>query len=457
MTEKEFAFECHKSFLFFVEKALLATPSSDQKEFIQAVQDAIDGVGLPDISGRSGHGTGKTSTLAWLILWGGLCHVDVKMPTTAPVAAQLINQLIPEVGKWRDQMYPKFRSHVEVQTQDVKFSNGNKCFARTADKNNTEALAGVHATLVIYIVDEASGVPQQVFDVIEGALTGNYIFVMFSNPTRTSGTFYDSHNSKKEFYKTLHFDSSRSSNVDKKYVEKMARKYGEDSDVYRVRVKGNFPSADSDALIPIGDIEAAINNSEVDSSGPMVWGVDVARYGDDSSVLCKRKGRKVAPLEQRRQLSTMQVASWIAGEYKQAKEKPKTIFVDVIGVGAGVYDRLEQLGLPVMPANVSEKSDSDDIFNKRSEIYSTLRDEFKLGLSIPDDEDLVGEISAIKYGFSPTGKLQVEKKEELKKRLGRSPDKGDALALTYFSDVFDDALEEEFFGGDDEYESPYIV
>ena len=332
---------CSKSFLYFVEKELLAIPSNQQLEAIQAVQDAVDKKAKPYISIRSGHGTGKTSFLAWLILWVGLTKYDAKLPTTAPVAAQLTNLLIPEVNKWKFKMSDDLQKMIEVQTQDVKFLNRNHCFARTARKENTEALAGVHASFVCYIVDEGSGVDQQVFDVIEGALTGDsFIFVMTSNPTRTTGTFFDSHNKKRTSYQALHFDSEKSSNVNKQWVKDMEQKYGRDSDVFRVRVNGDFPNTNATGLFSLSDLEAATTR-KADSNGSVVLGVDVARYGDDKSIVTLKRGMQLSILDTMAQSSTTEVASKVA--FHSNNVSPQGIVVDTIGVGAGVYDQLKPI------------------------------------------------------------------------------------------------------------------
>ena len=288
---------CRKSFLYFITKELLANPSNQQLQAIQAVQDAVDKKALPYISIRSGHGTGKTSFLAWLILWVGLTQEDAKIPTTAPVADQLSNLLLPEVSKWKNKMSDEFQKLVEVQSKDVRFLNRNHCFARTARKENTEALAGVHASFVCYIADEASGIDQAVFDVIEGALTGeNFIFVMTSNPTRTTGTFFDSHNKKRHAYQTLHFDSEKSSNVNKQWVADMESKYGRDSDVFRVRVNGDFPNTNATGLFSLRDLEDAVVR-HADASGSVVMAVDVARYGNDSTIIALKRGMQLSLLD----------------------------------------------------------------------------------------------------------------------------------------------------------------
>lgn len=423
-------------FDFFVREMLGATPSNQQELAIKAVQDAVDGKAKPYISIRSGHGTGKTSFLAWLILWIGITRRDAKLPTTAPVSAQLINLLIPEVRKWANRN-PEIASMVEVQSQDVKFSNNNHLFARTARKENTEALAGVHASFVCYIADEASGIDQKVFDVIEGALTGDkFLFVMTSNPTRTSGTFYDSHNKNRSLFQVLHFDSEKSSNVNTKWVEDMERKYGRDSDVFRVRVNGEFPNQNADSMFAVDDIETSMKRDEVDRTGAIVWSLDVARFGGDSTVLVKRKGFDMYSIDKKQGLSTMETASWVASEFNKEFVMPDAIIVDSIGVGAGVVDRLFQLGLPVIDGNCANKADNDRIYlNKRAEMYFNFKEFIKKGKIVQSDE-LIEELTSTKYEFTSTGKIKIQAKEDLKEELGRSPDVSDACALSFFTIVY---------------------
>ncbi|WP_373069840.1 hypothetical protein [Sulfurimonas sp.] len=456
MTKKEFAINCSKSFDYFVRKALKADPNDEQQEFIDAVQDAIDGNGNPNISIRSGHGTGKTAGLAWLILWIGHCFKDVKMPTTAPVSAQLTNILLPEVSKWNKRSFPPMAALVEVQSLDVKFANGNHCFARTARKENTEALAGVHASLVVYIVDEASGIDQAVFDVIEGALTGdNYLFIMTSNPTRTTGTFFDSHNKKRKNYKCLHFDSSKSKNVNKKWVAQMAEKYGEDSDVFRVRVKGKFPKTNNSGLFSTDIVERAMNRIG-DKSGPHVLAVDVARYGDDKSAHCRREGLYTHPFEMRAKQSTTETTGWTINAIN--KHKIDGTVVDTIGIGAGVYDQITNQGYYCIDGNFGLSADEDTYLNKRAECFFRLRESLDKGLSLPDDDELLEELVCITYSFTEKGKIKIKPKEEIKDELGRSPDKADALALTFFTQIHKEESSSELGNYyDDDIDIPNLV
>lgn len=381
------------------------------------------------------HNTGKTSFLAWLILWVGLTKDDAKIPTTAPVSDQLKNLLIPEVNKWKNKMSDEFQKLVEVQSTDVRFLNKNHCFARTARKENTEALAGVHASFVCYIADEASGIDQSVFDVIEGALTGsNFLFIMTSNPTKTTGTFFDSHNKKRASYQTLHFDSEKSSNVNKQWVADMEKKYGRDSDVFRVRVNGDFPNTNATGLFSLRDLEEAVIR-KADASGSVVMGVDVARYGNDSSIIALKRGMQLTLLDTMEQCSTTEVANRVA--YHSNQVGPQGIIVDTIGVGAGVFDQLKPIaGARLIDGNVGfAAEDTNTYLNKRAEAYFKLNNAIKRGASIPNDDELIEELLSIEYQFTESGKIKIKSKDQIKEDLGRSPDKADAFMLLYFKDV----------------------
>ncbi|WP_345985277.1 hypothetical protein WCX49_11785 [Sulfurimonas sp. HSL-1656] len=442
-----------KTFSNFIKYALKVGPRDRQQaEFIFELDDALATKVLPDVSVRSGHGTGKTTILSWLILYVGLVYDDVKIPATAPAAPQLINMLLPEVKKWHKKMHPRFARLVEPLTEDVKFRNGNKCFARTARKENTEALAGVHATFVLYIIDEASGVDQRIFEVIEGALTGDYLRVMTSNPTRTAGTFFDSHNKNKSLYRTVHMDSEKSANVKPSWIEMMAKKYGRESSVYKVRVRGQFPDRTTDALFDMVAVDESMAmdvNADIDRSGVHVWALDVARFGDDTSQLTKRRGYEVYEMTPKKHKSTMELALFVANQYTQAEHKPDAVVVDTIGVGAGVFDRLIELGVPAIEGNASMAADDDAYLNKRAEMYFGLANFIRKGGSIPKDDELYEELSVITYSYTDgngKSRIKILKKEEIKEILGRSPDKADSLALQFFTTIVPQQNETDEWG-----------
>ena len=393
------------------------------------------------VSIRSGHGTGKSGFLAWTVLWFMSCYFPCKVPCTAPTAHQLDDVLFAEISKWYGKMKelaPALAAQFDCSGSSIKMkSNPNEsfCVGRTARPERPEALQGFHSENIMFIIDEASGVAENVFTVAEGALSTDGSFViMTANPTLDSGYFYDSHHKMRGSWACLHWNGEESPLVSKRYVDDMATKYGVDSTIYQVRVAGNFATA-IDGVIPL-HLCIAAQNRDVDPvpTAPIVWGVDVARFGDDSSCLAKRQGNiMLEPTQEWYGLDTMQLVGIICNEYREARRKPSAINVDVIGIGAGVVDRLAELGYPVRGINVAE---SPSVSNK----YMRLRDEIwfaclewleALDCKMVDDEDLIAELTTVRYKYESSGKIKVESKQEMKKRGVKSPNRADAWNLTF--------------------------
>ncbi|WP_456390311.1 terminase large subunit domain-containing protein [Hydrogenimonas sp.] len=415
-----------KSLNFFIRTFLKAIPSEQQQEVI----DDID-KGKRKISIRSGHGTGKTTLLAWIVIWWGLFREDAKLPMTAPTSHQLYDLLLPEVRKWRERLPDRLKEEIEVKSEKIDFANNNFAVARTARKDQPEALQGFHATNLAFIIDEASGIPQVIFEVAEGAMTGEEtLVIMAANPTRTEGYFYDSHHKNRWQWACYQFNAEESANVSKKWVEEKRRQYGEDSDVYRVRVKGEFPRQSSDAVFVLEEVENAIAREVYDDSGGEVWGLDIADYGDDKTVLAKRIGKCFYEIKAKSNMSLPDIAGWLIHEYKNASRKPAVIFADAIGIGSSLAAVCAERGLDIVVGVKASNSADDDgkYFNKRAEWYYTLKEFLEDG-RLPEDDELVGELMAQRYKISTNGKLQLIPKREIKNELGRSPDKADACAI----------------------------
>ena len=445
-----------KSLEFFVVVVLRAKPTHQQLRVIRAIDE-----GRRHISIRSGHGTGKTTLLSWIVLWWGSFREDVKIPMTAPTSHQLYDLLLPEVRKWWEVLPDVLKSSVEVKSERVDFPQGF-AVARTARKEQPEALQGFHATNLAFVIDEASGIPQIIFEVAEGAMTGEEtLVIMAANPTRTEGYFYDSHHKNRWMWECFQFNAEESENVSRDWIEQKKRQYGADSDVYKVRVMGAFPSQSSNAVFKLADVEDAINREVYDDSGAEVWALDVADYGDDRSVLVKRKGKLFYSIEARRGLNLPELAGWLLYEVKEAKRRPAVIFYDAIGVGSSLGAVGFDVGLDMLRGVKASNTATDykTYENKRAEWYYTLKEILEEG-KLPDDDELVGELMANKYKISNTGKLQIIDKKEIKNELGRSPDKADACAMCCESFSGLDALaiedelpeavsenEEEMYGG----------
>jgi hypothetical protein len=346
-----------------------------------------------------------------------------------------------EIAKWHavlKKRLPELADEFEWSSERFYLkSNPQESFAvaRTARPEKPEALQGFHSENILFVIDEASGVAEPVFEVAEGALSTDGAFViMAGNPTREDGYFYASHHKMRERWAALHWDGEESPMVSKAYIDDMRLKYGVDSPIYQVRVKGNFATA-IDGVIPLHLCTSAVaRDVKPSSSANEVWGLDVARFGDDSTALAKRRGNiQVEPTIEWYGKDTMQTAGMIKIEYDRAKIKPVAINVDVIGIGAGVVDRLEELGLPVVGVNVAESASVSDMYQRlRDELWFKGREWLEaLDCKLCEDDALIAELTSAKYSILSNGKIKVEGKDDMKKRGVVSPNRADAWLLTF--------------------------
>jgi hypothetical protein len=419
----------------FVREVLGVEPDPWQAELLQAIT-----AGERRISVRSGHGVGKSTAVAWATLWFVATRYPAKIVVTAPTAPQLFDALFAEIKRWLRAMPPALRELFEEKAERIELRSApSESFisARTSRADQPEALQGVHADHVMLVADEASGVPDSIFEAAAGSMSGHSaVTLLLGNPVRSSGFFYDTHHRLSATWKTFHVSCTNSPRVSADYVRDMAERYGENSNAFRIRVLGEFPLADDDTVIPMELIESAtMRDITPNPDAPEVWGLDVARFGSDSSVLIRRKGFIVEDPLSWAGLDTMQTAGVVMNEYADAKRKPVEILVDVIGLGAGVVDRLRELGLPVRGINVSESPSSGQKYvNLRAELWFEVKNWLALrACRIPKVEKLVQELAVPRYKITSNGKMQVEPKDQVKKRIGRSPDFADALALTFAS------------------------
>lgn len=392
-----------------------------------------------NISIRSGHGVGKTSWLSWMIIWWMLFKEEPRIPCTAPTAHQLNDALWGEIAKWYKRLPPELRKELEVKAERLEAVRNPKEYystARTARKEQPEAFQGYHAGDLLFIADEASGIDDIIFQVGEGSMsTHGAKTILTGNPTRTSGYFFDSHNRMRGNWWTRKVSCEDAKMVDKAYIDRMAKRYGRDSNVFKVRVLGDFPDSQDDAVIPLQLLESAVARDVEQVDGKVIWGVDVARFGDDESALAKRRKNTCLGVTSWKGKDIMQTTGIVVNEFNETppEDRPDMICVDVIGVGAGVCDRLAEQGLPVKGVNVAETASVSDLYNRlRDELWWLSREWLeKRDCKLPDDADLIGELSGPRYTFTSAGKKMVESKYEMKKRGIPSPNRADAWNLTF--------------------------
>jgi len=411
-------------------------------------------IGLPPaplyLSISSGRGIGKSALLAMLNMWMASCWIGATGIVTANTETQLRSRTMAELGKWHtmsinrhwfDKSSMSLRPHKWfaelIQRQLAMDTQYYYIDAQSWSAENPDAFAGAHSQIGMMVsMDEASGIDDSIWNVTEGFFTDLAplrLWVNISNPRRNTGRFFDCFHKDREYWTTTSIDSRTVEGVDTAVYDRIAAKYGEDHDVTRVEVKGLFPRTGSNQFISSEIVADAVARELVkeDNDIPLIMGVDVARFGDDESVIRFRKGRDArsyAPIRYKG-MDTMTLANHVAMLID--RENPDKVFVDGGGVGGGVVDRLKQLGYRVIAVQSGERSNSPDKhLNKRVEMWDTMREWLRTGC-IADDEHLISDLLGPEYEIALKGQIKLESKADMKKRGIGSPNDADALALTF--------------------------
>ena len=300
----------------FVVEVLGAKPLPYQAEFLQAIAD-----GERKMSVRSGHGTGKSTSASWAMLWYVLLRFPNKVVVTAPTSGQLFDALFAELKRWINELPKQLQPMLTVKSDRVELAAApSEAFisARTSRAETPEALAGVHSENVLLVVDEASGVPEKVFEAAAGSMSGHSATtILLSNPTRSSGTFFESQTRLAGSWWTRRWSCVDSPLVSEEFVDEMRLRYGEDSSAFRIRVLGEFPLSDDNTIIPFHLVESAMHRDiEVTPDMRPVWAVDPARFGADRTAFCKRVGNVVTEIKSWQGLDLMQTVGRVMAEYE---------------------------------------------------------------------------------------------------------------------------------------------
>ena len=391
----------------------------------------------------SGHGVGKTAVVAWLLIWAMSTREHLSGVVTANTMGQLSTKTWRELALWHKRAINKHWFKWSA-TKFWHFKHPETWFvaATPNTEHNSEAFAGLHATYKIIIFDEASAIADKIWEVTEGAMTDpRSMWFVFGNPTRNTGRFKDCFGRDKKRWGVRHVDSRKCKMTNKKELQEWVETYGEDSDFVRIRVRGLFPRAGAMQFIATDVVEKAMLSEipyEAYCMIPVVIGVDVARYGDDKSCIAIRQGRKLHEVRKFREYNTMQVAAEVVTAMKDYGGAA-AVFVDTVGVGAGVADRLQMLGHAVVEVNGGETAfDEDHFYNKTAECYDRMREWLKGGADLPQtDMDLRASLIGREYYFDQKERIRLERKVDVKKRGLPSPDEADALAYTFAEELGD--------------------
>lgn len=434
---------------------MTGTPLADESGPEDWQRDILDQLGAGVLSPTeairiavaSGHGIGKSTLVAWIIEWAMATCPDTRGVVTANTDTQLRTKTWAELSKWhRMGLVAQWFTvtATAIYSSDPAHERTWRIDAVPWSLTNPEAFAGLHnkGRRVVLLFDEASTIADPIWETAEGALTDadtEIVWVAFGNPTRNTGRFRECFGRFRHRWLARQIDARTVSRANKAQADAWVADYGEDSDFVRVRVRGEFPRAGSMQFI---SSEAATLAAKRDlpneTNEPLVIGVDVARHGDDQTVITFRRGRdaRSMPAIKLRTPDLMQIASRVFEE--REKYGATAVFIDVTGMGWGVYDRLGQLNCKGLQAvdfsAAADRSNAGDATakyaNKRAEIWGFMREWLKQGC-IPDDAELAQDLTGVEYGYNAHNEIQLERKQDMKKRGLSSPDNADSLATTF--------------------------
>lgn len=431
--------------VFGIETLFDVSLTDQQKQLVTAANHPAARVAVSSCTG-----SGKSAVLSMLTLLYLMVLPDCRILITAPSSNHLERVFRSEIDKWFKRLPEQIQEQFDMTQRKIEYKTQKRVhFASlvTASVESREALAGGHSDSYVILADEASGIPEDAFDILLGTLsTGKGgRFIQVSNPQRSSGRFHEIFQRDLGKWTKIYFSAYDSPNVNKEWIEEMKDTYGEDSDIFRMRVLGQFPRVGVSQFISVEDVDRAIHESldfRVYTNYPKIMGVDVARFGDDLTSIVVRQGPKVLHIKTYRGLDTMEVASRVAES--QAGFNCAVIYIDSIGVGAGTADRCKELGLPVKDVVVSAPStDPKTYANIRAQLWGQMRDWLKGGgVDLPfesadKETNLAAQLTSMEYGYNNKMQIQLLSKRELKKAGHASPDIADALSFTFSEALFD--------------------
>lgn len=411
-------------------------PYAKQREIIDAVLHSrrVSVVGC--------NGSGKDWTVARIILWWIGTQPQAKVIVTGPTQRQ-----VQEVV-WREMRsaFARARSPLVGRMLKARYEVDEDRFAIGFSTNEADNLQGFHSPNLLGVVTEAHGVDD---DHIQAMKRLNpRVMLLTGNPLSLSGEFYDSHHGLSSFYTRVTISAFDTPNLIEgrddavpgmltpQDVEDRKLEWGEDHPLYVASVLGQFPEALEDSLVSRTMVDAAIERwkaSSPESGQPWVMGVDVARFGRDKTILMLRRGSRVEGVFEREGIDTMQ----IVGRVLELVERHsiQAVYVDGVGIGSGVIDRLREQGKPVFEVQAAAKASNTERFvNLRAELFWELRTRFmEADIQIPDDPELAAQLLSLRYEMTSSGKVKIERKTALKSRGMASPDKADALALAFMA------------------------
>jgi hypothetical protein len=420
-----------------------------QREVLDAIRDGLPLGKAVRLAIASGHGVGKTCLVSWILLWAMSTREDCRGVLTASNEAQLATRNRAELRKWFDlwrareffELTATALLHADSQSQQVW-----RIDLLPWNEHRPEAFAGLHnqGKRIVVIMDEASVIPPIIWQTIEPVMTDvntEIVWAVFGNPLHPTGPFRECFGRFAHRWRRWHIDARTVGVSDKKQIAEWAEDHEEDSYFFMTRVRGEFPTAGALQFIDNDSVEQAmVREVQPLPNDPLIVGVDVARFGDDASVIYARRGmdaRSIAPIVVRK-IAADRLEDMILQFCSQ--HHVDVIFLDGSGVGGAVVDHLaNRHNLPVEDIQFGSKAlnatNQVKYAQRRSEMWGNMRDMLQY-LAIPNSSELRDQLIGPEYDYNLRGELQLEKKSDMKRRGLASPDIADALALTFARPVF---------------------
>ncbi len=399
----------------------------------------------PRTAVRAGHGLGKTYVAACAALAFMYVRHPCKVITSAPTYQQVVNLLWSEINTlWKGKLKPLgFPGECLVS----RIKRRDDWFAVGLSPRDSVNFQGFHSPHILIVLDECPGIRQDIIDGAETLLSSQDAHILIiGNPTTSSGYFYNAFRDKS--FNKIHIScldspnftgekmppQARAALVSKAWVDDKEKRWGKKSAIYQSRVLGDFPTETTNTVISLKLCEDAVAR-EVEAIGDKTLAIDVARFGDDESVFSIRQGLQVQEIITISKRDNVYIANK-AERIIRDDNKIKMVKVDVIGVGSGVFDILSngigKSGIEVIPIDSSERAyDHERYYNRRTEILFDMAEFLQKG-SIPNDADLIADLTTPQYKYNSRGRYQVQSKEEIKEELGRSTDRGDSVSMNCY-------------------------
>lgn len=402
----------------------------------------------------SGRGVGKSTFVAWMTLWMLSVHLGSTSVISANTFTQIADKTFAEIGKWRALSFNRYWfEETQMSIKPAEWFQAALVKSRQIsskyyyangvlwNEDNPDSFVGAHNPLgMLVIFDEASGIPENIWTASRGFFTDKIVhrfWLVFSNPRSNTGAFFDCFHADRDQWNRRHVDARTISELDQAEFREIINKFGEDSDEARIEVKGEFPHQGVRQFINRGTVADARKRQldKYDDHAPLLIGVDPARYGDDATVIRIRQGRDARsfPPVRLKGADNMKVANTVADMIQRLN--PDGVFIDA-GAGAGVIDRLREMGYVIHEVQFGSVSGEDQYSDHRTELWGRMREWLKEAMLPEHDTELEDDLCGPEYEFTgASDKIKLESKEKMKKRGLHSPDDADALAVTFHAKV----------------------